>query len=98
MSKSRVQLWRGVIGAKRMRFDRISIRVLESILGEITPFHRCLFSYPRHLHQQRFTLWATFLLLRLVHHFPFLQFTNEIFNIDLYPIYNFSRGKIQGIQ
>lgn len=39
MSKSRVQLWRGVIGAKRMRFDRISIRVLESILGEITPFH-----------------------------------------------------------
>lgn len=54
MSKSRVQLWRGVIGAKRMRFDRISIRVLESILGEITPFHRCLFSYPRHLHQPAF--------------------------------------------
>lgn len=83
MSKSRVQLWCGVIGAKRMRFDRISIRVLESISGKSLPFIVVYSPIRVICIHQRFTLWATFLLLRLVHHFPFLQFTNKIFNIDL---------------
>lgn len=76
MSKSRVQL-RGVIGAERMRFDRISIRVLESISGRSLPFRPCL---PRSLFLLSSSVSVVFISPYYIMHHIF-NLLYEIFNI-----------------